>query len=113
MGYATFLPNQTIIPVTDFTADITGDRFNVGHYNSAGFQFIWKNLTGTVNATVVLQVSNNAEDWDNITTTMTLSGANGTDCVTVSEIPYAYCRAVCTKNNVTGGTIEVLATFKE
>jgi hypothetical protein len=113
MGSILFLPNQPIIPATALTADITGDMVNVGHFTKAGFQVVWAGLTGTVNATVSLQVSNDNVNWDNATTTITLSGTSGNDCVAVSDIYFSYCRAVVAKNNVTGGTISVTATFKE
>jgi hypothetical protein len=105
--------NKVIIPATVWNANVTSTVFPAGQYSKVGMQIIWTSLTGTLDGSVVLQVSNDGTNFDNAHTPVVVSGASGNDAVALDNIFFAYYRVVATKNNVTGGTVAVICTLKE
>jgi len=105
--------NKVIIPATVWDANITSTVFAAAQYSKIGMQIIWASLTGTIDGSVVLQVSNDGTNFDNAHTPVVVSGVGGNDAVALDNIFFGYYRVVATKNNVTGGTVSVIVTAKE
>jgi hypothetical protein len=110
--FAMYNANKTLISTATFNADIVSDVFPLCQFKNVGVQIVWTSLSGTVNATVAVQGSNDAMNWDNLATAVTLSGSSSNDLVLLDNCFCSYLRVVATKNNVTGGSIVVIATFK-
>jgi hypothetical protein len=83
-------------------------------YPRLSVHIIWSSLTGTVDGTVKLQVSNTGGDWvDKTGASVTLSGASGADMISLNGVcTEFYYRVVYTKNNITGGTISAVVAAK-
>jgi hypothetical protein len=83
-------------------------------YPRVSFHVIWSGLTGTIDGTVKLQVSNTGGDWvDKTGASVTLSGAAGADMISLNGVATEfYYRVVYTKNNITAGSITVVAAAK-
>lgn len=86
---------------------------DVIRFNTASVQAVWSGLTGTVDGTVKVQVSNDCTNWtDKSGASVTLSGAAGTDLISIANLTEACLRLVYTKNQITGGTITALLGAK-
>jgi hypothetical protein len=92
----------------DYTFD-----FSTSQYKNVGIQIVWKNLTGTINSEVDFKVSIDREHFDEISSSVTLSGASGNDCIPLEYVFFPAMRVKINKNSVTGGTISIYAYFKE
>jgi hypothetical protein len=97
----------------ELTASVNSDAYVLTYFTKIGLHIIWTGLSGTIDATVSVQGSNDATNWDNLVTTVTLSGANGNDLVLVSDAYCSYYRVKVIKNSVLGGNLKVIATLKE
>lgn len=81
---------------------------------NSSFQANWSSLTGTIDGTIKVQCSNDGSNWtDKTGATMTLSGDSGSNIISLNGVVTELkCRAVYTKNNITGGSITVIAHAK-
>lgn len=106
---------QTILNAATAGSNQTTQIVDTGAYPRVSFQVVWTSLTGTVDGAVKLQSSNDNTNWiDKTGATFTLSGASGSNLISLNGVvTEKYYRAVYTKNNVTGGTISVIAFAKE
>lgn len=71
---------------------------------------IWASLTGSVDATVQVYVSNDpalaAGSWvAKSSATFTLSGASGSQIISLANVHEAWAKVVYTHNSVSGGTL--------
>ncbi len=75
----------------------------------------WASLTGTLDATAKVQVSNDdGTTWDDVSgASLTIASANGHDTISLNGVlTEEKCRLVYTHNNVSGGTINCYAILK-
>lgn len=110
--FSTYNANISLISTATFNADIASDPLPLCQYKNVGVHIVWTSLSGTVNATVSVQGSNDAQNWDNLATAITLSGSSSNDLVLLNNCFCSYLRVVAAKNNVTGGALEITATLK-
>ena len=110
--FSTYNAGISLISTAAFTADIASNPVPLCQYKNVGVHIVWTSLSGTVNATVAVQGSNDAQNWDNLATAVTLSGSSSNDLVLLDDCFCSYMRVVATKNNVTGGALEITATLK-
>jgi hypothetical protein len=104
--------NTTVINEA-FTANLTSATLPLAQFDKMGVHIVWASLTGTIDATVEVQGSNDATNWDNLASAVTLSGANGNDLVMINNAFCSYYRIKATKNSVLGGNLLVIVTLKE
>ena len=109
---AMYNANESMIYTSTFNADIVSDALPLRQFKNVGVHIVWTSLSGTVNATVSVQGSNDAQNWDNLATAITLSGSSSNDLVLLNNCFCSYLRVVAAKNNVTGGSLVVTATLK-
>lgn len=86
-------------------ANRTSTAIDLMKYNFAAFQLVWASLTGSVDATFKVQVSNDNTNWADRGSATTLSGASGNAVIVVGDLAERYARVVFTKNSVSGGTL--------
>lgn len=106
------IANQTLLAATTFTADTASAKFALTTFGEIGIQIVWTGLTGTINGTYVVQYSNDGTNWDNATTPIAFSGANGNDCLPFENAFFNYVRISCAVGGITGGTISASITLK-
>ena len=108
------LTPQSILSAVSAASNQTSAAVDTGSFPRASFHIIWTGLTGTIDGTVKLQVSNTGANWvDKSSSTVTLSGASGADLISLNGVSTEkYYRAVYTKNSITGGAITVVAFAK-
>jgi hypothetical protein len=93
----------------------TSGQVEAGESTHGSFQFIWANLTGTLDAECKVQTSNDdGTSWaDKAYAIFTISSASGNNTINLSGVlSEEKCRVVYTKNNVSGGTISCVAILK-
>lgn len=94
--------------VTTFRA-LDFQRFHV-----ASFHLIWASLTGSVDGTVKIQVSNDGTNWvDKSGASINLSGASGNDLISLTTVTENFYKVVYTHNSISGGTMTGYCTAKE
>lgn len=83
-------------------------------YHYASFHVVWASLTGSVDGVVKIQVSNDGTNWvDKSGATFTMSGANGSDLISLTSITEQFYKVVYTHNSISGGTLTGYCTAKE
>lgn len=103
----------TLLTATDVA---TGATFNATTFLSHGssgrntFQAV-ANGTGTLDATVVIEVSNDTTAWLTLGT-ITLSGTDGTSDGFAADAPWAFVRARCTVFTQSSGTDKTLSVYR-
>lgn len=107
-----YVANTTILDAT-LDQNLATSALPVTFYKHICVQVIWTSLTGTIDALIEVQGSNDATNWDNLTSGVTLSGANGNDLIMIDNAFCSYYRVKATKNNVTGGNLKAIVTMKE
>lgn len=92
-----------------------GKPFDFRTFTNAAVQLNWAALTGTIDASVKLQVSNDNSSWvDKSGAVLNLSGADGSGMINlVGSVTEAYYRLVYTHGSVSGGTLTGYCTAKE
>lgn len=96
------------------TSSATGDSHTLGYPSDMGLavmgsvQCDWTSLTGTINATAQVNVSDDGgANWNAKSGgTITLSGASGTGYVAFAQTPEQLYQVVYTAGGVTGGTVD-------
>ena len=78
---------------------------NTRHAKIFSCQLIWANLTGTLDAVIKLQGSNDNVNFEDLGSQKTLDTANGSAGLTDKEFPYEHCGIDIKKNGITGGTL--------
>lgn len=112
MSNILYLANQSLIAAVAWSANRDSGLIPMTQFTGIGLQIIWDSLTGTLDGVVTVYVSNDGTNWDAIGTPTTISSATGNQCIGIEDVFYTYVKVVATKNNVTGGTISVIGTFK-
>jgi hypothetical protein len=113
MGHTVLYDANKLILDHELTVSVNTDPLVLAHFTKIGAHVIWTGLSGTIDATVSIQGSNDGTNWDNLVTAVTLSGANGNDLVLISDAYCSYYRARVVKNSVLGGNLKVIVTLKE
>ena len=85
----------------------------IGGATNVSVQVSWSGLTGTLDGEVKLQESNNSVDWDDMGLSITLATASGSQTLADTSFPGEKLRAVFTKNNLTGGTLNTKLIAKD
>lgn len=114
MGDSSSIKNKVLVIAEDVA--LTEDRiynFDTYQYKNVGIQIVWKNLTGTINSEVDFKVSVDKIHFDEISSSVSLSGASGNDCIPLESIYFPIIQVKVNKNSVTGGTISLYACFKD
>lgn len=114
MGDSSSIKNRVLVLAEEvaFDSDLTFD-FSTMQYKNVGLQIVWSGLTGTIDAEVDFKVSIDGQNFDEIASSITLSGASGTDCIPLESVYFPILRVKANKNGVTGGNISIYAYFKE
>jgi hypothetical protein len=112
MANVLYKANQTIIETVAWTANRSSGAVPMTQYENTGLQIVWSSLTGTLDGSITIAVSNDGANWDAVGTTTTISSASGTKCIAIENIFFTYIKVDAVKNNITGGNIAVFATFK-
>ena len=102
-----------VLEETELTNDLTSAPLQCFSYNNIGLQVIWDSLTGTIDATIDVEVSIDGLHWDKAMSTINITGTSDNDCLNISSLFYPFLRVKITQNGVTGGTVKVLACLKE
>jgi hypothetical protein len=78
-------------------------------------QIVWASLTGTLDATIKMEVSNDGTNWvEKSSASFTLTTASGTDMLSLNGVVTEhYYRIKYTHGNVSGGTVSVYLVTKE
>lgn len=86
-----------------------GAKIDLGLQTFGSAQVVWSGLTGTVNGTVQLNVSNDGTDWDSKSgASVTLSGASGHATISLNGVASEeFYQVVYSHTGVTGGTVDV------
>ncbi len=82
----------------------------------ASFQIIWTSLSGTINGTAKVQVSNDGgTSWDDVSgASLTLSGASGHDTISINGVlTEDMVRVSYAHGSISGGTVNCYATMKQ
>lgn len=105
---------QRLLDAASAASDQISSAESTDAYPRLSFHVIWASLTGTIDGTVKVQVSNTGGDWvDKTGASVTLSGASGADMISLNGVVTEhYYRVVYTKNNISGGTITVVGAAK-
>lgn len=104
--------NHTTTDATD--SAVLGKAMNAEYRRYLSFQCNWASLTGGINATMSLEVSNDNATWTAKTSALyTLSGANGNQDVSLTNATERYYRLVYTAGTVSGGTINCFVVAKD
>ena len=103
--------------VIDLSAgDSNSDFFPLEGYSVGSMQVIWSGVTGTPDATFEVQTSDsNGAAWDDKSgTTITMSGASGSNSLSFGSgvLNSQAIRIKTTVNNATGGSASVYITRK-
>lgn len=112
MANVLYLANQSLIAPIAWTSNRSTGLVPMTQYEDIGLQIVWASLTGTLDGTVTVSVSNDGSNWDTVGTPTTISSASGNKCIAIENVFFSYVKVEATKNNITGGTISVSATFK-
>ncbi len=112
MSNTLYVANQSIIAPIAWTSNRSSDPIPMTQFSGIGLQIVWESLSGTLDGTVTVYVSNDGTNWDDIGTPTTISTATGNQCIGIEDVFFTYVKVVATKNNITSGTISVSATFK-
>lgn len=106
--------SRTINAITA-SADYTGAAINAGTALNASFQCSWASLTGSLDGTFQVEVSNNSgTNWTTKSAAaITVSGATGADMISLNGVVTEESYHIkWTHNNVSGGTVNCYAVFK-
>ncbi len=90
------------------SADATayGAPIDTGLSSTGSLQCKWASLTGTIDATVTLQSSNDGTTWeDKAGAVLTVAGASADGILSLTNITETAYQAVYAHNGVTGGTL--------
>ena len=69
---------------------------------------------GVIDAGAKFYVSNDRTNWDEITAiAFNITTTDGNSCVAIENVFFTYMKVKITRGSLTGGTAQVLATFKE
>jgi len=95
------------------SGNTTADSENIGSGTTISVQLVWANLTGTLDAVVKLQQSNDLINWDDMTLSKTLNTAS--DSTTLDDATFSgkYVRVDVVVNLVTGGTLTAIIIAKD
>lgn len=109
----------SVFNVHAFNAVTAGSSHNssaidIGLLRYMSFQCVWASLTGSVDATVKLQASNDAGvDWtDKLSAVLALAGASSSGEVSLVNATEQLYRLVYTANSVNGGTLDCWVAAK-
>jgi len=103
---------KPILEAVTFDAAVNSEAILVAGFTRLGVILKWTGLTGTINGTYAIQVSNNKDDWDTLTSPIAFSGADGLDAIAVNDCNYAFFRLVCAVGGITGGTLDASVCMK-
>lgn len=96
------------------SADQTSAAVNLMGYRTGSVQVVWASLTGSVDGTIKLQVSNDKVNWvDKDGASFTLSGASGTNLISLLNITEKWYREVYAHTSISGGTVTSNCAAKE
>ena len=113
----TYAPRKIIADLGAGT-DRTSSVSDLSLYNVASVQLTWIGLTGTPNGVLTVEVSDDGVNWDTkklssgSDATITVSGAAGTDVLSIENVTEKFYRTKWAKTGVTGGTIACLIMAK-
>lgn len=98
-------------PVSTTTAgtSVTSSAIDTSYAGAYGaLQCYWSSITGSVDGTVKLQVSLDNSNWtDKSSATFTMSGASGTNEISLNgTMTEHFYRAVYTHNSISGGNLD-------
>jgi hypothetical protein len=90
-------------------ADRVSDAVDTQLYNAASFQVNWSSLTGSVDGSVKVQVSNDlacSTCWvDKTGATFSLLGASGSDMISLSAVSERFYRVYYAHGSISGGAL--------
>ena len=112
MSNVMYIANQVLIDTVAWTSNRSSGAVPMTQFEDIGIQIVWASLTGTLDGSIVISVSNDGTNWDTVGSATTISSASGNKCIAIENIFFTYIKVDATKNNITGGNITVLATFK-
>lgn len=87
------------------------DEFSIGA-TTVSCQVVSKNLTGTLNGTVVLSQSNDGENWSDTGSTLNLASANGSGILEKADFACKYLGVNIDIGNISGGDLELFFIVK-
>jgi hypothetical protein len=95
-------------------SDRTSDKMKTTRATMGSVHCTWASLTGTTDGQFLVDVSNNGTSWvAKAGAAITVASANGDDLISLNGVvTEAFYRVRWVKNNVTGGTVTCLASFK-
>ena len=99
---------------TTVSATTAGAAFDLSYATSATFQVTWASLTGTLDAEVTIEASNDGTNWvERPGASLVLASASGTDIIALNGTAMErYYRIHYDQNNVSGGTVTVKGVGK-
>ena len=110
---------KKILNLATAGADHVSAAIDLSLYVSCSIQLVWAGLTGTIDGTLTVEVSDDGVAWDTKKLTggsngvITVAGAAANDTLSFDQnLNERYLRANWAKNGVTGGTVTCLATAK-
>lgn len=104
-----------IIKAGDMSANITSPWFAMPSEGRVAITAHWSGVTGTIDGTLSLQVSNDPTDSNSWVqaSSQAIAGANNDGNVHMWDLNYrvGYVRVVYTKGNISAGTLNVKGSF--
>ena len=118
MALTSQVDSTTIAPIA-MGANIASAALDATPYLNLSIQYVWAGATGTINATVQGQVSNDGVNFVNYLTPVPVSGASGTafldlgGAASASEFNARFYRVNYTAGTTTGGTLTSFICMKK
>lgn len=104
--------SQTIMNAVSAASNANSTSVEMLKYKSCGVIVSASSLTGTLDGTVKLQVSNDGSVWADTVHTATLDSANKVVALTMADMHHKHIRVQYTKNNISGGSLTATIVLK-
>ncbi len=110
----TAAPAQTARLSTDAQAVAAQTPFDLSLCDSASFHVIWSGLTGTLDGTVTVEVSNDGVNWDTKNgASVTLNSAASNQMISLNGVvTEEFYRVRLTPGNISAGSVTVIGRGK-
>ena len=105
---------ETMLNALGAGTDRTSDKVKTTRATMGSVHCTWASLTGTTDGQFLVDVSNNGTSWVAKTSAaITVASANGDDLISLNGVvTEAFYRVRWVKNNVSGGTVTCIGSFK-
>lgn len=108
-----YIANKPVISAGDLSlGNLNSDAIPAKSFTKGGFIINWSGLTGTLNGTYNVEVSNDGVIWEALTSPITMGTATGKDAFDVNNLYYAYFRVAILVVGITAGTVNCSVTLK-